>query len=60
MQELFELPESEWELGSQVDNLTIFRKRKSENSLFMVKCFVKLPGVYKEVAFNAISDLQLR
>lgn len=54
------MPESEWELGLEVNHLKIYRKLKSEGALFMVKCHAKLPNIPKEVAFNAISDLQIR
>jgi hypothetical protein len=60
MQSLFELPELDWELGLNLANLKIYRKRVTEGSLFMVKCFVRLPMIPKEIAFRAVSDLRLR
>ena len=38
MQELFNLGEENWELGLESDNIKIYRKLKSEDSVFMVKC----------------------
>lgn len=60
MSKIFALPESDWELGLNTENLKIYRKRVIEGSLFMVKCFVKLPDIPKELAFNYVADLKKR
>jgi hypothetical protein len=42
-------------------NLKIFRKKDFKgSSLYMVKCVVNLPGIPKEVAFNAVANIYTR
>ena len=60
MKSLFQLPDCEWEVGMNYDHLKIYRMKQTAGSLFMVKIIANLTNIPKEVAFQAIADLNIR
>lgn len=60
-EKILNAPESAWQREIKTMNLKIFRKKDFKGaSLYMVKCVVNLPGIPKEVAFNAVADIYTR
>lgn len=56
-----ELPSELWQREVKTMNLKIFKKKDYlKASAYMVKCIINLPGIPKEVAFDAISDINVR
>lgn len=50
-----------WEREVKTHNLKIWRNKDyGGNTFYMVKCVVTLPGIPKEIAFKAVSDLKIR
>jgi len=55
-----ELPDTEWEVGLNTQNLKIYRKLRAPGSFFMVKVFCDFPNIPKNIIYDAIADLNQR
>lgn len=60
IQTILDFPEQEWEVGFNSPEFSIYLKKNLPTSVFMIKCYSQLPGISKELAFTAMSDMKIR